>query len=409
MSTTRNILNLAFWSLALLLGPYIFSSSRVGGLGGLSIFGFDVPAWLYYVVGGLLWLQSLASLIGSRREGAEQTGLTAPGGGYNSPSQVEPTIRSATASPVTANDELSPTAESSGSTTDAPNKLGAYVAQLREVDDERVNELLVDLQDRMAYKREAALNDIQREKIANPRIIEAVRILAASDRVDTIRRIAARVLDTIEPSTTRRWLAQDNLGTRYQDAAHARTVWLASHLTTYTPVVIYRFPTLDAAHQAITQLSFIHEAADTGELIATEVVEFGCFVNEDGQGEVMICGKGFTLNRWQEAMDKLAAAGGILHREQKPEAQPSATITPAAPEERPAVLAAPAAPTKTDNVTFVSEDHKGMHTYRVHRAPSKAAAMAFLQANPVTQNYLYLIVETPHGDFGRDINGIYEE
>lgn len=214
---------------------------------------------------------------------------------------------------------------------------------------------------------------------------------------------------SIKPSTTSPWLAQDNLGTRYQDAAHARTVWLASHLTTYTPVVIYHFPTLDAAHQAITQLSFIHEAADTGDLIATEVVEFGCFVNEDGQGEVMICGKGFTLNRWQEAMDKLAAAGGILHREQKPEAQPSATITPAAPEERPAVLAAPAAPTKTDSVTFVSEDHKGMHTYRVHRAPSKAAAIAFLQANPVTQNYLYLIVETPEGDFGRDINGIYEE
>jgi hypothetical protein len=72
-------------------------------------------------------------------------------------------------------------------------------------------------------------------------------------------------------------------------------------------------------------------------------------------------------------------------------------------------VAAPAAPVKANNVTFVSEDHKGMHTYRVYRAPSKAAAMAFLQANPVTQNYLYLIVETPHGDFGRDINGIYEE
>ncbi len=295
MSATRNILNLVFWSLALLLGPYIFSSSRYGGLGGLSIFGFDVPGWLYYAVGGLLWLQSLASLIGSRREGVEQTGFTAPGEGYNSPNQVEPTVRSATGSPVAANGELFPIAESSGSTTDTPNKVGAYVAQLREVDDERVNGLLLGLQDRMAYKREAALNEIEREKIADPRIIEAVRILAASDRVDTIRSIATRVLDTIEPYTTRRWLAQDNLGTRYQDALHARTVWLTSHLTTYTPVVIFRFPTMDAAHQAITQLSFIHEAADTGELIASEVIEFGCFVNEDGQGEVMICGKGFTL------------------------------------------------------------------------------------------------------------------
>ncbi len=108
-------------------------------------------------------------------------------------------------------------------------------------------------------------------------------------------------------------------------------------------------------------------------------------------------------------MDKLAAAGGILHREQRPEEQPAATTVPAALEEWPTVITTSAASVKTDNVTFVSEDHKGMHTYRVHRAPSKAAAMAFLQANPVPRNYLYLIVETPDGDFGRDINGIYEE
>lgn len=198
MSTTRNILNLVFWSLALLIGPYIFSSSRAGGLGGLSIFGFDVPAWLYYVVGGLLWLQSLASLIGSRREGVQQTGLTAPGGGHNSPNQVEPTITSATGLPVAPNGELSLIAESSGSTTDAPNKLSAYVAQMREVDDERVNELLLGLQDRMAYKREAALNEIEREKLTDPRIVGAVKILATSDRVDTIRKIAQRVLDSLD-------------------------------------------------------------------------------------------------------------------------------------------------------------------------------------------------------------------
>lgn len=198
------------------------------------------------------------------------------------------------------------------------------------------------------------------------------------------------------PTAARQWNAHDNVGTRYHDVAHASSAWATMHLTTYTPVVIFYYPTLEAARHAMLQLPFIHEAADTGELIATEIIEFGCYLNEAGQGEAILCGKGLTLNVWQEAKDRLAAAGGVLHREQKPESQP------APPKVAPALVSATA-------VKFVREDHKGMHTYRVHTAPNKAAAMAFLQDNSVTRNYVYLIVETPEGIFGRDVNGIYEE
>ena len=206
----------------------------------------------------------------------------------------------------------------------------------------------------------------------------------------------SRLLGGKKSAAPRTYTARDNKGIRYQDHGHARSTWMVTHLTTYTPVVIYRFPTLASAGIAIRQLSYLHKAADTEELISDEVIEFGCYTNEEGQGEVIICGTLLTHALWQEAREKLAAAGGTLVQEQ---AHEESAPTPKA---KPATNAAAA-------VTFVREYQKGMHTYREHRGPSKAAAMAFLQDHPVNRNYLYLIVETPEGNFGRDIDGIYAE
>ena len=45
----------------------------------------------------------------------------------------------------------------------------------------------------------------------------------------------------------------------------------------------------------------------------------------------------------------------------------------------------------------------------VHTAPTKADALAFLQKKTVKTLSRYLVVDTPEGNLGRDINGIYEE
>ena len=96
------------------------------------------------------------------------------------------------------NTESSSIAERNRPDPDAGDRLGAQVAELPDVSDERVNRLLNGLQDRMAYKREAALNEIGREKLIDPRIVGTIKTLAASDRVDTIREIAQRVLDSLD-------------------------------------------------------------------------------------------------------------------------------------------------------------------------------------------------------------------
>ena len=47
--------------------------------------------------------------------------------------------------------------------------------------------------------------------------------------------------------------------------------------------------------------------------------------------------------------------------------------------------------------------------YRIYSSPDAASAKAFLDKNPVNQALLYLIVETPEGNYCRDVQGMYKE
>lgn len=65
-------------------------------------------------------------------------------------------------------------------------------------------------------------------------------------------------------------------------------------------------------------------------------------------------------------------------------------------------------------VIFIREDLSVLPTgntatYRIHRASNAATAKQFLKNHPVNKPLLYIIVETPEGIYGRDIQGIYRE
>jgi hypothetical protein len=77
-------------------------------------------------------------------------------------------------------------------------------------------------------------------------------------------------------------------------------------------------------------------------------------------------------------------------------------------------LAEVEAPQPTGEVTFKEKETKpgpmgNTQTYEVHTAPSKADALAFLETKTVTQDFLYIIVETPEGNWGKDKMGVFEE
>jgi hypothetical protein len=51
----------------------------------------------------------------------------------------------------------------------------------------------------------------------------------------------------------------------------------------------------------------------------------------------------------------------------------------------------------------------GTCTYEVWRAPSAQAAKEYLNTRVITQRLYYLVVETPEGNWGKDVDGVYKE
>lgn len=60
-------------------------------------------------------------------------------------------------------------------------------------------------------------------------------------------------------------------------------------------------------------------------------------------------------------------------------------------------------------VTFRETENTNGNRYEVYRAKCKADAMAFLRAQEVREERRYIIVETPEGNFGKDLIMIFDE
>jgi hypothetical protein len=62
----------------------------------------------------------------------------------------------------------------------------------------------------------------------------------------------------------------------------------------------------------------------------------------------------------------------------------------------------------TTAVKFVGTEEKSGSVYEVYRAKNRGQALAFLKTKRVAEAYYYIEIETPEGNFGRDLKGIYE-
>jgi hypothetical protein len=60
------------------------------------------------------------------------------------------------------------------------------------------------------------------------------------------------------------------------------------------------------------------------------------------------------------------------------------------------------------SVKFTVKEYINEGTFEVYKANSKEQALAFLKTKSVTEKLYYIQVETPEGNFGRDINGMYD-
>jgi predicted Zn-ribbon and HTH transcriptional regulator len=211
----------------------------------------------------------------------------------------------------------------------------------------------------------------------------------------------------------------DNVGTAYTDHRKVDSAWQAQGMfvgkgnkvdlnvvsedkvvnkeviSKGSPFICYTFTTEETARNGLSSLSFIKIASDTNEFISLETLEFGCYDSgTNGLWEVIIWGDSFTSEMFEESNTKLSAAGGNKKGERKPVENTRSK-------------------TKVSNLdgktTYVRKDVKGPNTYEIYKAPSKSVALEFLKMKPVTKSLYYVIVETPEGNWGKDIDGIYQE
>jgi hypothetical protein len=192
-----------------------------------------------------------------------------------------------------------------------------------------------------------------------------------------------------------------NRGMRHDTMSQATAYWMARMPSPKKdPYVMYTFEDPNAARTALLELPCIHEGEDQ-KLICTEVLIFGCYQRQDGIYEAIVCGDELTHELWEQARESFTKHGGNRKNDLEPEKR--APSSPKAEVGRP------------DKVAFVREERKpsklgtGISVYRIYNGPDAASAKAFLDQHPVTQQLHYLIVETPEGNYCRDIEGFYKE
>jgi len=180
--------------------------------------------------------------------------------------------------------------------------------------------------------------------------------------------------------------------------------FLGEQMISSRPFVQYTFDTAEAANDALLKLPFIHRATDSGRLICLELLNFGVYRDEHpgdpeyGKFNAIVAGKGFTLAMYKSMCSICEEAGATKYGGIEPkiedETKTNETTTKMTGNPK--------------KVAFTEKAIRGNKTYFCYNAPSKADALAFLDTQSVTQPLHYVMVYTPEGKFGKDINGGFE-
>lgn len=193
---------------------------------------------------------------------------------------------------------------------------------------------------------------------------------------------------------------KDNVGTRHETLSQASAYWMIERpgLSVKPQFVMYKFASADDAEAALLEMPFIHKAEDSGKLICDRLMTFGYYDTGDGSDtpyEALIAGSDLTLDEYNKLEEAFKKHGGVF----KNHLEPSPSVK------------APSANGDASKVTYsgTEKGNDGVSVYEVYKAPDKACAIAYLKTRTVSQKLYYIVVDTPEGSFGRDINGFYQE
>jgi len=102
----------------------------------------------------------------------------------------------------------------------------------------------------------------------------------------------------------------------------------------------------------------------------------------------------------------------LFGQKEKTESPPAVKKTTKAPSKTPAKKPAPktsSSSPKLEKPTFVNKERTPGGTYEVYKGKDAESAKAFLMKKRVDEKLYYIVVETPEGNWGMDIKGLYLE
>ncbi|MBR0406196.1 MAG: hypothetical protein IJI68_13500 [Eggerthellaceae bacterium] len=241
---------------------------------------------------------------------------------------------------------------------------------------------------------------VARHPAAPPEILEE---LAHDDRKEVQEALAERFgAAGASESADEGYTEKDNMGTRQETFSQAQSYWMIERLSRpeNPPFTLFTFPKADSARAALLELPYIHKASDSGKLICDRLMTFGYYeVSDNGKSygfyEALVTGYDFTLDEFNQAEDVFKKHGGTLKSHDAPETTSRAQSA-----------SGDASKVKYKETT---QSDDGKSVYEVYTGPDQASAMAFLKDKPVSKKLYFIVVETPEGNFGRDIMGIYQE
>jgi hypothetical protein len=194
----------------------------------------------------------------------------------------------------------------------------------------------------------------------------------------------------------------NNQGTYFDTIEQSMAYWLARTAkpeNSREPFVYYVFSNEFDARSALLELPYIHEDKDTGKPVCDEIFSFGNYQGQiDGKPtdeyHAFVAGAELTVEMWQNLHDTFKKFGGRIHDDCKPVEN---------------VESVSSSKGNAKTVVFVREDKTDMATYLTYKASCKTDAMAFLSEQQITKSAYFVVVETPDGNFGKDILGVYVE
>lgn len=189
---------------------------------------------------------------------------------------------------------------------------------------------------------------------------------------------------------------KDNRGMRIETQSQSVAYWMGERLQKEVkdPFVYYIFTNEASPRAALLEMPFLHEASDSGKLVCDNVFHFGYYAAENGEWDAFVAGRELTHDLWERLHSAFQKHGGRKKSDLEP-AKGTKTVA--------------GGQGNAKKVKFVREDRTNGATYRTYKGSNKADALAFLSEQSITQREYYVVVETPEGNFGKDIQGFYQE